>query len=197
MPPTLFGGVHSEQMKSAIALRPATESDLPALTQLDLTYPTDRVLALERFGQPPQHTFAFRWRSREPGTAVPYQYTEEKLRDARSRVDLFLTAELDGQPVGLLIVIVPPRADDGEITDLAIDRPHRRRGAGHALIDAALEFARSRSLLALWVEPRADNAEAVEFYLSLGFRLRGFNDRMYSNRDHEDGRVTLFMYREL
>ena len=180
-----------------LAVRPATDSDLSVLSRLDLTYPTDRVLALERSGESPQHTFAFRWHSREPGTAVPYQYTEEKLRDARSRVDLFLTAELDGQPVGLLIVIVPPRADDGEITDLAIDRPHRRRGAGHALIDAALEFARSRSLRALWVEPRADNAEAVEFYLSLGFRLSGFNDRMHSNRDHEDGRVTLFMYREL
>jgi len=180
-----------------LAVRPTTESDLPALTRLDLTYPTDRVLALECSGQPPQHTFAFRWHSREPGTAIAYQYTEEKLRNALSRGDLFLTAELDGQPFGLLIVIVPPRADAGEITDLAVDRPHRRRGAGRALIDAALEFTRSRSLRALWVEPRADNAEAVEFYLSLGFRLSGFNDRMYSNRDHEDGRVTLFMYREL
>jgi ribosomal-protein-alanine N-acetyltransferase len=155
------------------------------------------VLALERSGESPQHTFAFRWRSREPGTAVAYQYTEEKLRDALSRAGLFLTAELDGQPVGLLIVIAPPRADDGEITDLAVDRAHRRRGAGRALVGAGLEFARSRNLRVVWVEPRADNAEAVEFYLSLGFRLSGFNDRMYSNRDHEDGRVTLLMYREL
>ncbi len=60
-----------------------------------------------------------------------------------------------------------------------------------------MDWARERSLRALWVEPRADNAEAIGFYLSLGFRMSGFNDRLYSNRDHEDGRPTLYMHREL
>ncbi len=180
-----------------VAVRPATEADLPALARLDLTYPTDRVLALERSGGPPQHTFAFRWRSRAPGTAVAYEYSEEKLRNALARADLFLTAVEGDEPVGLIIVLVPPWTDAGEITDLAVHRPCRRRRAGQALVDAALQFARRRGLRALWAEPRADNAEAIRFYLSLGFRLSGFNDRMYSNRDHEDGRVTLFMYREL
>ena len=63
--------------------------------------------------------------------------------------------------------------------------------------DAGLQCARSRGLRALWVEPRTDIAESIVFYLSLGFRLSGFNDRMYSNRDHEDGRVILLMYREI
>ena len=31
----------------------------------------------------------------------------------------------------------------------------------------------------------------------LGFRISGFNDRMYSNNDHADGRLTLYMYLEL
>ena len=180
-----------------VAVRPASEADLPALTRLDLTYPTDRVLALERSGRPPQHTFAFRWRTREPGSSLAYDYTEEALRGYLSRADRFLVAEVDGDIAGLLVVLLPSLRDAGEITDLAVHRPCRRRGAGRALVDAALEFARSRGLRALWVEPRADNAEAIEFYLSLGFRFSGFNDRMYSNRDDEDGRVTLLMYREL
>jgi ribosomal protein S18 acetylase RimI-like enzyme len=180
-----------------VVVRPAVEADLPALARIDLTYATDRVLALDRAGDPPQHTFTFRWRSRRPETAVAYEYDEEKLRDALSRAHLFLIAELDGEPVGLIIVLVPPWTDAGEITDLAVHRPYRRRGAGRVLVDAALQFARSRGLRALWVVPRSDNAEAIEFYRSLGFRLSGFNDRMYSNRDYEDGRVTLFMYREM
>jgi ribosomal protein S18 acetylase RimI-like enzyme len=180
-----------------VTVRPATESDLPALARLDLTYPTDRALALERSGAAPQHTFAFRWRSREPGTATVYEYTEEVLRRYLSRADLFLVAEVDGEIAGLLTVLLPSFTDAGEITDLAVHRPLRRRGAGRALVDAALQFLRSRELRAMWVEPRADNAEAIEFYLSLGFRLSGFNDRMYSNRDHEDGRVILIMYRQL
>ena len=183
-------------MSGPVVIRPATEADLPALTRLDLTFPTGPVLALERSGPPGEPTFAFRWRESEPGTATYVEYSEQKLRDALPRVDLFLTAEVDGEPAGLLIIIQPPWTDAGEITDLAVHRPCRRRGAGRALVDAALEFARSRGLRALWVEPRTDNAEAIDFYLSLGFRLSGFNDRMYSNRDHEDGRVTLLMYRE-
>ena len=44
---------------------------------------------------------------------------------------------------------------------------------------------------------RADNAEAIEFYRRLGFRFSGFNDRLYSNRDHEDGSPTLYLHLEL
>ena len=78
-----------------------------------------------------------------------------------------------------------------------MDNAHRRLGAGSALIHGARQWAAERSYRALWVEPRADNYDAVAFYTSLGFRLAGFNDRFYSNRDHEAGRVTLFMYLEL
>ena len=73
----------------------------------------------------------------------------------------------------------------------------RRLGAGRALVEASLEFARSGRLRALWVEPRSNNSAAIEFYRALGFRLSGFNDRMYSNADDAPGKTTLFMYREL
>jgi len=49
----------------------------------------------------------------------------------------------------------------------------------------------------LWVEPRADNHAAISFYLSLGFRLSGFHDRLYSNTDHEDGKMTVYLHLEL
>ncbi len=191
-------------MPPDVSVRPAAEADLPALARLDLTYATDRVLALERSGQPPQHTFALRWRQRGPGTAVAYEPTIEGLRQALSRTHLFLVVEVEGQTAGYLMIIVPPSIDSmpasgraAEITDLAVHRPLRRHGAGRALVRAAVDWARARSLRALWVEPRADNAEAIDFYLALGFRLSGFNDRLYSNHDHEDGRVTLLMHLEL
>jgi len=56
----------------AVVVRPATEAHLPALTRLDLTYPTDRVLTLERSGEPPEHTFALRWRNRVPAPMAVY-----------------------------------------------------------------------------------------------------------------------------
>ena len=185
-------------MVRPVCVRPAVEDDLPALTQLDLSYPTDRVLALRRSGRAPAHTFALRWQRREAAVEEVYaKPTVDWLRAALARADLFLVAEVGGEMAGYVIILVPTWTDAGEITDLAVHRPLRRRGAGRALVDAALEFARSRGLRALWAEPRADNAEAIDFYLALGFRIAGFNDRMYSNSDDEAGRVTLLMYRDL
>ncbi len=181
----------------AVAIRPATEADLPALAALDLTYPADRVLALERAGEPPEHTFSLRWLRRDARDALYNTYTVDGLRLALARTDLFLVAQLDGQAAGFLMIIVPAWTDAAEITDLAVDRARRRHGAGHALVRAAAGWASQRSYRSLWVEPRADNAEAIEFYLSLGFRLSGFNDRLYSNRDHESGRPTLYMHLQL
>ena len=45
--------------------------------------------------------------------------------------------------------------------------------------------------------PTTDLEGAKSFYTALGFRLSGFNDRMYSNADHVDGRPTLYMHLEL
>jgi ribosomal protein S18 acetylase RimI-like enzyme len=182
----------------AITVRPATEADLPALTRLDLTYPTDRVLALDRSGESPEHTFALGWRNRVHAPMAVYAtYTVKGLHEASQRTDVFLLAEVDGDVAGLLIVVVPDWGDAAEITDLAVDIAFRRVGAGRALVEAAIDWAREQGHRALWVEPRADNHAAISFYTSLGFRVSGFNDRMYSNADHEDGRPTIFMHLEL
>jgi ribosomal-protein-alanine N-acetyltransferase len=180
------------------SIRPATEADLPALTRLDLTYPTDRYLALTREGDPPEHAFALRWRNRVPAPMAVYDtLTIEGLRRALNVTDLFLVADCSGELAGYLMVVVPSWTDAGEITDLAVDIASRREGAGRALVEAASTWARRRNLRSLWVEPRADNHAAISFYVALGFRVAGFNDRMYGNRDDENGKPTIFMHLEL
>jgi ribosomal-protein-alanine N-acetyltransferase len=181
-----------------ITVRPATEADLPALTRLDLTYPTDRFLALERSGEPPEQTFALHWRNRVPAPMAVYAtYTVDQLREALPEVDLFLVAAVDGDIAGLLMIVVPEWTDAAEITDLAVDIAFRRMGAGRALVEAAAAWAREHGHRALWVEPRADNHAAISFYVSLGFRVSGFNDRLYANADHENGKPTVYMHLDL
>jgi ribosomal protein S18 acetylase RimI-like enzyme len=175
-------------------VRPATEADFPALSRLDLTYPADRYLAIERSGPAPQHTFELRWREHDAPDQTYNTYTEDWLRDALSRAGLFLAAEVDGAPVGLLIVLAPPWTDAAEITDLAVGRRNRGSGAGSALVQAASAWARERGLRALWAEPHADNATAIEFYLRLGFRVSGFNDRLYSS---DPAAAVVYMHLEL
>jgi ribosomal protein S18 acetylase RimI-like enzyme len=178
-------------------VRPAVEADFPALCNFDLTYPTSRHLTIERSGAAPEHTFGLRSQERAAPDAVYNQYSPDWLLTEQSKADLFLVAEVDSAAVGLLIAVVPSWTDGAEITDLAVDRGVRRLGAGKALVEAAAGWGRERGLRALWVEPRADNAEAIEFYVRLGFRVSGFNDRLYSNEDDEPGRVVVFMHREI
>lgn len=177
-------------------IRPATEADVPALAALDTTYAAgERVLAITYAGAPPELDVSMRWQPGESREAVYGGYGNTA--GALTKTDLFLVAEDAGELIALLMVIVPPWTDAGEITDLVVDRRHRRSGAGRALVDAAAAWARGRPLRGLWVEPRAENADAIEFYLTLGFRLSGYNDRWHSNRDDAPGQQTLYMYLDL
>ena len=173
--------------------RDATTADFESLTKLDLMYTVgDRYLALERSGTEQEPTFSLAWQRGSAQERTYDELTEEGLRRALTEVtDLFLVAELEGRPAGYLMMIVPRWTDAGEITDLVVDRPARRRRAGQALVDAAAAWGRKRGLRALWVEPRADNDGAIAFYLSLGFRISGVNDRWTSNAD---GEATIYMY---
>jgi ribosomal protein S18 acetylase RimI-like enzyme len=169
-----------------VNMRAAVEDDFPALCGFDLAYPTSRYLRIERSGEAPEHTFTLRWGKRESPDAVYNRYSLDWLRAARAKADLFLVAEADGAAVGLLIAVGPSWTDGAEITDLAVDRGVRRLGAGRELVEAAAAWARKRGRRALWVEPRADNAEAIEFYLRLGFRISGLNAEwqiVYMHRD--------------
>jgi GNAT superfamily N-acetyltransferase len=156
-------------------VRAAVEADFPAICSFDLTYPTSRYLSIERSGAAPEHTFELRWQERAAPDAVYDQYSPDWLRTAQSKADLFLVANVDSAAVGLLVAVVPSWTDGAEITDLAVDRGVRRLGAGTALVEAAAGWACERGLPALWVEPRADNADAIEFYLRIGFRVSGLN----------------------
>jgi GNAT superfamily N-acetyltransferase len=66
------------------------------------------------------------------------------LARALEHAHLFLVAEREGQPVGMLIVIVPAWTDAAEITDLAVDFHSRQTGAGRSLMNAAMKWARER-----------------------------------------------------
>jgi len=187
-----------------ITVRPAQPADFAAIERFDLTYSTGRYLALDRSGDPPEHTFSLSWETRAGSPPAVYAApTVTGLTSAHERANLFLVAEVDSVVAGYLIVLVPnwaaqvPNAAAAEITDLAVDQPARRVGFGRALVEAAANWARGGSFRAVWVEPRADNAAAIAFYLSLKFRISGFNDRVYANDDDEPGKPTIYMHLEL
>jgi ribosomal-protein-alanine N-acetyltransferase len=69
---------------------------------------------------------------------------------------------------------------DGHVISLAVDRTHRRKGIGTALMNACESFCQGRSLL---VEVRVSNRGAQDFYRTLGFQLRSRIRRYYGTED--------------
>ncbi len=102
-------------------------------------------------------------------------------------------AELLALPAGLAWVALDPAggvagyavgwvaADEGEIANLAVAVPWRRRGVGGELLSAALGEARDRGARRVWLEVRASNAPAQALYAGHGFRVTARRPNYYTH----------------
>jgi ribosomal-protein-alanine N-acetyltransferase len=79
-------------------------------------------------------------------------------------------------------------ADEGEIANLAVREPNRRRGIGAALLDAALIEAARRGATTMYLEVRESNEAARALYAARGFEEVG-RRRQYYRKPVEDAIV--------
>ena len=183
-----------------ITVRPATEADFEPLTKLDFTYAVgDRYLELRRSGDEPEFTYSMQWRTGTPREEVYSAYSVEDLHRLKQENDAFLVAEVDGALVGYEMLLLQPSHHGAvQMNDLAVAKNARRSGVGRALVEAAASWARERGLRAVWASPSGHSKDTIDFYLSVGFRISGINDRWSTNTaDTEPGQHTIYMYLEL
>ncbi len=88
---------------------------------------------------------------------------------AHAELPLWLAGYLIMQIVGM----------DAEIQSLAVDPRWQRHGFGHALLADSLSLAVNRRLHRLFLEVRASNLAAQQFYLHRGFEIYGRRTRYY------------------
>lgn len=79
------------------------------------------------------------------------------------------------------------------VIHLWVHRDHRRKGYGRMLMDKAKQIALSQGRRAVVLETQSSNSKAIEFYLSQGFMLGGFDATAYTNEDIEKKEVRLEM----
>ncbi|MGH8246154.1 MAG: ribosomal protein S18-alanine N-acetyltransferase, partial [Gammaproteobacteria bacterium] len=72
------------------------------------------------------------------------------------------------EPVGFVLARLA--ADEMEILNLVVAPEWRRRGLGRRLVAEALGRGRARGAEKCWLEVRASNRAALDFYRALGFR---------------------------
>ena len=88
-----------------------------------------------------------------------------------------LLLEIDGADVGMAICRVA--ADEAELLTIA----ERRRGAGRALLAAALDLVRAAGARTLFLEVATDNPAARTLYGSSGFRDVGHRPAYFRRGD--------------
>ncbi len=95
---------------------------------------------------------------------------------------VMLVAEDDGRALGLAFGLFDKEHPGaGHVGGMWVERGSRGKGAGQALLGAAIEWARSRKLerLDLWVTE--GNGPATRLYERLGFSDTGQRDALQSN----------------
>jgi ribosomal-protein-alanine N-acetyltransferase len=96
----------------------------------------------------------------------------------------------DAEPAGVLLA--RRVLDELEVWMVAVSPSARRRGGGSALVEAALEAARSAGLAEVHLEVRRDNEAALALYRRHGFLAVGRRPRYY-----EGGEAAVLMTRRL
>jgi [ribosomal protein S18]-alanine N-acetyltransferase len=87
-------------------------------------------------------------------------------------------AEENGEVIGFLVG--RPVVSDFEILNFAVAPAARRRGAGAALLQQAIEFGKSIHAENTLLEVRASNLAALQFYERRDFRATGRRRRYYT-----------------
>jgi len=73
--------------------------------------------------------------------------------------------------------------DEGEILNLAVGMPSRRRGVGRILVETLLSSFVREGVARVFLEVRESNGAAISFYRQLGFRLVGTRRGYYQEPD--------------
>ena len=173
-------------------LRAGRESDLPALAKLDSSFSNEWVLYLDRHGGAVEQTIELRWRKVRPGgrrralgaDLHDIEAVVDDLRQDFERSQRVVVAEKGRRVIGYLM-LGEQWNRTAEVNGIMVDAPYRRRGLGGRFVREAEAFARRRKLRAVHWEAQTDNRDAIEFAISQGFRIAGFNDALYENRGHE------------
>jgi GNAT superfamily N-acetyltransferase len=81
------------------------------------------------------------------------------------------------------------------IQHLYVDREHRGRGVGFALLNSADRFASSLGAVHLWIETSNRNVPAIQTYRRWGFELCGVDTALYRGTTASD-EFAIFLKRD-
>ena len=166
-------------------IRAYDAGDADAVSRLDTSYSSDQVYAVHRSGD----VVAL------APTSITVPHSKRGVIDIAAGAPAHgWVALLDGRVRGFLGWDHDAAARRMTIAAFHVDRPYRRRGAGRALIDAALDWAGHTGAITLWLETSSVNHAGIAAYRRLGFEICGFDTALYRGTANH-GEVAVYMAR--
>ena len=99
--------------------------------------------------------------------------------EAVNPLSYWLVAEIDGYVAGY--VGSQTVLDAADMMNLAVSPDYRRQGIGQALVNALTDYLRHNGVVALLLEVRVSNEQAIALYQKLGFEQVGRRPKYYHN----------------
>lgn len=118
-----------------------------------------------------------------PGAAAWTEADYTSLLPAQGVLCLLAEDGPGEQAVGFLLARAA--ADELEVLNLAVLPEYRRRGLGRRLLGDALAWGHAGGAQQCWLEVRASNQAAVDFYRALGFAEHSRRRRYYHSPEED------------
>ena len=80
------------------------------------------------------------------------------------------------------------------IDDIAVNNNYRGRGIGRALMERAIEWAKTKGFPGIMLETQNNNVRACKFYERCGFELHGFDTHLYKGMEPGTDEIALYWY---
>ena len=121
-------------------------------------------------------------------------WTVEAYRTEQMHPDsVMLKAHLDDGTIVGFLAGRSPAGGEAEILNIGTALAFQRRGIGSAMIDKFRSICTGRQVSAIWLEVRATNHKAIDFYKSHGFVRRGVRPNFYSDPPEDADLMALLL----
>lgn len=165
-------------------------ADHAAVARLDTSFTTDVIYGVRRTAM------GFELETRSVSPPLTKAFEIEDLDSDDRPWDRAFVAVLDGEVSGFAAVGFESWNKRLTLWHLYVQPGARRRGLGRALVDHAVDEARKRQAVRLWLETTNLNYPAVQAYQRLGLELCGMDTTLY-DATRADGEIALFMSRRI
>lgn len=112
--------------------------------------------------------------------AIPWSKSELRREITENKNAIYKVAIMDYGDVlgyaGMWHIV-----NEGQITNIAVDVPHRNKGIASILLESLITHGHNKEMIGLTLEVRTGNTAAQALYKKYGFKPEGIRKRYYAD----------------